>query len=437
MDPPGEPPPPPPPPAYRPQPRLLQHAAVVAAPATSGVVQHAGSAPAPAPSSALVAHRGGAVTLHAAAAAAAAAPPDRATEHLHLALTTGVLQSNLPADQLWAQAAGPANPRGVKRFVNDGKHTLAGTLEGESLEGASFEAQYRAFMAHGVAANPAGAGGLVATAALAPALAAAGGFAVAAAGRRADAVPVGMTVHVTKRAREGAGDIADVDSWRGPWAAYAGDAARRTTPLERGELTDAQKRLRVEQGYKPDSAGKLEKDAPTPVIAPSGTGGGGGGGGGGGQPPAAAAAAAAGGDDAGKLAAGAGGGPSSKGGAGPRGAAAASSAKSGTAALIEAGRGYVPGTAGSLPPAAAAAAAEEEAAAAGGGGGGGGGSGADPAASAGAAVGKAGTSSIFHGKEAHDYQGRPWCAPPKGVRADEGDHECFIPKKPIHKYAGA
>lgn len=424
------------PPAYRPQPRLLQqHPAVVAAPATSGVVavRHAG----PAPSSALVAHRAGAIALHAGGPSGGAAAAD-----LQLALTSGVLQANLPADQLWAPAAGPSNPRAIKRFVNDGQHTLAGTLEGESLDGTSFEAQYRAFMAHGVAASPAGAGGLVATAALAPALAAAaGGLAVAAAGRRSDAVPVGMTVHVTKRAREGAGDVADVDSWRGPWAAYAGDAARRSTPLERGELSDAQKRLRVEQGYKPDTAGKLEKDAPTPVITPSGAGAGAGA-----APkpagPSSLPHSTAG--DAGRQPGGAAGGASGVKG-GQQQQAGTGSAKSGTAALIEAGKGYVPGTAVALHPGAGAGAAREDdsegaAAAAHADADGSSSSGAaaaDLGAGAGAAVGKAGTSSIFHGKEARDYQGRPWCAPPKGVRSDDGDHECFIPKKPLHKYTGA
>lgn len=35
-----------------------------------------------------------------------------------------------------------------------------------------------------------------------------------------------------------------------------------------------------------------------------------------------------------------------------------------------------------------------------------------------------------------DYQGKPWCDPPSGVRADGGDHNCFIPKKCIKKYTG-
>lgn len=35
-----------------------------------------------------------------------------------------------------------------------------------------------------------------------------------------------------------------------------------------------------------------------------------------------------------------------------------------------------------------------------------------------------------------DYQGKPWCDPPSGVRDDGGDHNCFIPKKCIKKYTG-
>ena len=44
--------------------------------------------------------------------------------------------------------------------------------------------------------------------------------------------------------------------------------------------------------------------------------------------------------------------------------------------------------------------------------------------------------SIFHGKELVDYQGRSWVTPPAGVRAETEEHECFIPKKCIKKYTG-
>lgn len=55
---------------------------------------------------------------------------------------------------------------------------------------------------------------------------------------------------------------------------------------------------------------------------------------------------------------------------------------------------------------------------------------------AGAGVAKEAVRSTFHGKEEVDYQGRSWIEAPKGVRPDDGDHECFLPKKCIHKYTG-
>uniref|UniRef100_A0A7S2WK01 Pre-mRNA-processing factor 17 n=1 Tax=Mucochytrium quahogii TaxID=96639 RepID=A0A7S2WK01_9STRA len=45
-------------------------------------------------------------------------------------------------------------------------------------------------------------------------------------------------------------------------------------------------------------------------------------------------------------------------------------------------------------------------------------------------------SSKFEGSEEVDYQGRGWTQPPASLRADGGDHECFIPKKVLHEYRG-
>ena len=50
-------------------------------------------------------------------------------------------------------------------------------------------------------------------------------------------------------------------------------------------------------------------------------------------------------------------------------------------------------------------------------------------------------SSIFHGKKGSeaDYQGRPWTAPPAGLRgvsSEDPVHDCFVPKKLIHRYTG-
>ena len=44
----------------------------------------------------------------------------------------------------------------------------------------------------------------------------------------------------------------------------------------------------------------------------------------------------------------------------------------------------------------------------------------------------------FHGEQERDYQGRPWCMPPRGgirSRVDDG-HDCFIPKRCIHRFTG-
>jgi len=42
--------------------------------------------------------------------------------------------------------------------------------------------------------------------------------------------------------------------------------------------------------------------------------------------------------------------------------------------------------------------------------------------------------SVFHGKDMRDYQGRSWVEPPRDVRNEE--HECFIPKRCIHTWSG-
>ena len=330
--------------------------------------------------------------------------------------------------------------------MNDGQHTIVGAVASESLDGVTFEQQLRSFQTHGVAANPTGLGGLVATAAAAPGIAAALGDSSMVSSSRGrpggKALPAGMTVHLEKRKREDGGDVTeDADSWKGPWAAYEGHAQRKMTALESGQLTDAQKKLRLQQGYHPDKAGKLEKDAPTPVLTPAAPGATGGSwiktvssgnsnSSSSSQRPEASPTAS----DASSASS-----SSSAAAAAPAPAAASShtggkkgkgqtAAKSGTAALIEAGKGHVPGEASNAASSSSASAAtggrsaaDEEAAA---------------AAAAGEAVGIAGTSSTFHGKELFDYQGRSWMEAPKGLRADGGDHECFMPKKPIHKYTG-
>ena len=49
-------------------------------------------------------------------------------------------------------------------------------------------------------------------------------------------------------------------------------------------------------------------------------------------------------------------------------------------------------------------------------------------------------SSVFHGKNMHDYQGRTYMHPPLSeapqLQQDAGSQECFIPKVCIHTWTG-
>lgn len=44
--------------------------------------------------------------------------------------------------------------------------------------------------------------------------------------------------------------------------------------------------------------------------------------------------------------------------------------------------------------------------------------------------------SIFHGDHEVDFQGRSWTACPQGIHADDGDHECYLPKKNVKRLTG-
>jgi len=47
--------------------------------------------------------------------------------------------------------------------------------------------------------------------------------------------------------------------------------------------------------------------------------------------------------------------------------------------------------------------------------------------------------SVFHGRQEVDYQGRAWCAPPNQQKEEDKayeDKKCFLPKKWIHSYTG-
>ena len=46
------------------------------------------------------------------------------------------------------------------------------------------------------------------------------------------------------------------------------------------------------------------------------------------------------------------------------------------------------------------------------------------------------TSSVFHGSGRLDYLGRSWVEPPSELQLDDGEHECFIPKKLVHTWKG-
>ncbi|KAL4157027.1 hypothetical protein PRNP1_006053 [Phytophthora ramorum] len=44
--------------------------------------------------------------------------------------------------------------------------------------------------------------------------------------------------------------------------------------------------------------------------------------------------------------------------------------------------------------------------------------------------------STFMGDHEYDYQGRAWVEPPRTLKPDDGDHQVFLPKKCVHKWAG-
>jgi hypothetical protein len=73
---------------------------------------------------------------------------------LQQAIISGVMTTNLPADQLWAPQAGPINPYAPKVYPSGPGQTLLGTAQVESIESVAFEEQYRSYMTHGYAADP-------------------------------------------------------------------------------------------------------------------------------------------------------------------------------------------------------------------------------------------------------------------------------------------
>lgn len=69
---------------------------------------------------------------------------------LALALRTGVMTTNIPADALWAVASGPANPYAPKRIPTEKGRTLVASLEADAIDCSSFEAQYRNYTNRGI-----------------------------------------------------------------------------------------------------------------------------------------------------------------------------------------------------------------------------------------------------------------------------------------------
>jgi hypothetical protein len=321
---------------------------------------------------------------------------------------------NLPVDVMYAPSAGPARPDAAKRFIPSSKGTIAGSFESDGIDRTSFEAQFHSYGVRGYAADPSGSGAIIADAGRAAAVAAlssaltsgpsaAGKSSGSAAGveelavlhagsgggrGRSHAGAGGGGVEIVgavKRSRLAAGDAGNVDSWKGPWAGFAGEASMKATPLELGTLSEEQKRLRKEQGYNPDRPGRI-KDGET---------------GGGPLPPAIGLAGAAAAAPAEEEVAEAGGERKKKRRRkeeGDEGAAAA-----GAGGSTEESSGAAPAGAGSGSASARADSHGEHGAAA-------------------AAPGTAGEGmkpsecrSTWHGKESErvDYQGRSWLEPPK------------------------
>lgn len=287
------------------------------------------------------------------------------------AMQSGQLTANLPAAAMLAISEGPRNPYAPKQLATDGSKTLAGSLASDSIDPAIFSQQYNTYAAFGYAADPSGSGALVGDARRYAQHAGASTLDRPAA--KAASAEGSAGGGAQKRARLH-NDDSSSDSYLGPWAGYSGEQAGKTSALERGEVTLAQKLIRVDQGLNPDGPGKLEGEELQAAR----------------QRIQAEVNKQKAKDS--KVAAGAGAGAGSSKSAGAGAAAKAAGAGAGSSPSLS-------------------AAADKKAAA-------------------------AAATTTFHGKEEVDYQGRAWIEPPKGVRPDGGDHECYVPKRQIHKWTG-
>lgn len=179
-----------------------------------------------------------------------------------------------------------------------------------------------------------------------------------------------------KRAREVNEDSADAQGYLGPWAGYEGEKAYKVSALEAGTLTMKQKLLRLDQGLNPDGPGKLEGEALDKARA--------------------------------RIKA-----EQEKAKKEEEKAALASGAGAASSTPVVGSKGAGQGVSSS-------SGSRDD-------------SGDSPASGI---LTPAQCKSTFHGSELLDYQGRSWMEAPKGVRADEGEHECFVPKKLIHRWSG-
>jgi WD40 repeat protein len=257
------------------------------------------------------------------------------------------------------------------------RRTLVGLVSESTLDPATFAAQYAMYESRGVCAAADGSGAYVG-----PGGAGTGLYAGGVAGSR------------MKRPRDQNNDASSA-SYLGPWAGWKGESERAVSALASGELTLDQKLVRVGQGLNPDGPGELEGEALTAAQLRLT------------QEKAAL------GD-----------------GAAPEKSKTSTSASSTATAtttdisksvdsagikepsgVTDASKGSSIGAAPVVSPAGAAAQAS-------------------------APVGVAACSSTFHGGGQVDYQGRSWVAAPKGVRADGGDHECFVPKAVVRTLTG-
>jgi WD40 repeat protein len=302
--------------------------------------------------------------VRAPALAPSGGPAGHAMSAMSSALRSGYMEMNLPVAIMYAPVVGPVGAGGARAETasSGAVRTLTGLVAPDSMDPATFAAQYNSYNGTGYAADPTGSGAVIG---------AGTATRVGSVARATASAPPGV-----KRARQNNDDASDAAGYLGPWAGFEGEQALRTTALSSGVLTLKQRLLRLDQGLNPDAPGKLEKDEVEKVRA---------------RVLAEAEAEKKAGAEAGAGA----------------GAAAPDVAAGGSGEAKRA-------RAEAAPAAVAVEAAPE----------------------ARGVLSPAECKSTFSGAALFDYQGRSWMDVPKGVRADGGEHECFVPKKLVHTWSG-